>query len=206
MIGTLEEAAGTVVSRETFEKLEAFVELLRAENLRQNLISKSTVPDIWQRHIIDSAQLARYAPAGRNWADIGSGAGLPGLVLGILLERPTVLVEPRRLRVNFLEHCVAALGLTNVTIVFGKADKASGSFDAITARAVASVADLLTLTQHLAGPKTRWVLPKGRSGAKELAEAERAWQGCFRAEPSITDPESVIVVAEGVRPRGGTSR
>src|SRR5437773_6014865 len=82
VIGRLEQVAQRPVPRETFEKLEAYVALLKSENQRQNLISASTLEHIWDRHILDSAQLVRFEPqAGALWIDIGSGAGLPGIVV-----------------------------------------------------------------------------------------------------------------------------
>jgi 16S rRNA (guanine527-N7)-methyltransferase len=193
----------TAVSRETRDKLERYVELLIDENGRQNLVAKSTEPHIWARHIEDSLQLIDFAPNARKWVDIGSGAGLPGMVIAITTGRPVTLVEPRALRVQFLNHVQSVLGLTNVSIVQGKARAASGAFDAITARAVASAPDLLAMTLHLSHPGTRWVLSKGRSVQKELEAVESTWQGSFRVEPSRTDPEAGILIAQQVRPRGG---
>ena len=207
MIEALVEAAGRDVPRETFEKLETFAGLIREENERQNLIARSTVAALWDRHLIDSAQLLRYAPRERSsWLDVGSGAGLPGIVLAILSGEPIVLVEPRRLRAEYLDRCVDQLGLTGAEVVCRKVEQMAGSFDVVTARAVAPANRLLAMTLHLSHPGTRWVLPKGRSGAKELADARRAWQGRFRAEVSITDPGAVVLVAEGVKPRDGTTR
>jgi 16S rRNA (guanine527-N7)-methyltransferase len=141
-----------------------------------------------------------------RWLDVGSGAGLPGIVLAILSGEPILLVEPRRLRANFLRRCVNQLDPLDVEVACSKVEQVTGSFDVVTARAVATADRLLAMTLHLSHPGTRWVLPKGRSGAKELADVRRAWQGRFRAEVSITDPEAVVLVAEGVKPRGGTSR
>lgn len=206
MIEALEAAAQVHVSRETFQQLEVYVALLLHENDRQNLIGRSTVADVWERHILDSAQLLRFAGRGESWLDVGSGAGLPGMVIAVLTQQPTTLAEPRRLRADFLQQCVDTIGLANAHVACAKAERLAGRYDRITARAVAPVAELFRITGHVAHAGTRWILPKGRSGAKELAEAQRAWQGRLRAEPSITDPESVIVVAEGIRPRGGTSK
>jgi 16S rRNA (guanine527-N7)-methyltransferase len=192
-----------LVPRGTEWKLRRFAELLRAENERQNLISKASAEDLWTRHILDSAQLARLAPEGRTWLDIGSGPGLPGLVLAITGVEHITLVEPRRLRTEFLERCVGELALDNVRVVTGKAEQLSGSFDVITARAVASLHQLFALAERLMAPEGRWVLPKGRSAAKELEEAQRTWQGDFRLEPSLTDPDARILVATGVRRRTG---
>ena len=201
MIERLEQAAGRTVSRETFEKLERYVELLREENARQNLISRATLDQVWDRHIIDSAQLARYEPeAGASWIDVGSGAGLPGIVISCLVQGPITLVEPRRLRAEFLHKVVESLQL-EASVACAKAERVEGTFDVITARAVASLAQLLKISAHLSTRKTVWALPKGRSAQRELAEAEDAWQGSFRVEPSVTDAESFIVVGTEVRAR-----
>ena len=199
MIEQLERVAQRPVSRETFERLQAFVDLLREENARQNLVSAATLERVWDRHILDSAQLIGHAPAGpASWIDIGSGAGLPGIVIACLVDGPVTLVEPRRLRAEFLHNVVESLGL-GATVVCAKAERVEGKFDVITARAVASLAQLLKISAHLSTRKTVWTLPKGRSAPAELAEALRAWQGDFRVEPSVTDDESFIVVATGVR-------
>jgi 16S rRNA (guanine527-N7)-methyltransferase len=196
----LEAVLGRNVPRETIDQLEHFEALLIAENDQQNLVSKSTIEDLWNRHIIDSAQLLRHVPADAAWIDIGSGAGIPGVVLGILGVRSIRLVEPRRLRAQFLAECLAALALErNVSVEAVSIAHVRGTADVITARAVASVDKLFTLAAHAATLRTQWVLPKGRSGLKEVADAELNWQGRFRTEPSMTDPEAVIVLATEVR-------
>jgi len=197
----LEQAACRPVSRETLEKLEAYVALLEAENVRQNLVSASTLDDVWRRHIADSAQLVRFEPrTGASWIDIGSGAGLPGIVVACLVAGPVTLVEPRRLRADFLHNVVESLDL-HATVACAKAEGVGGTFDMITARAVASLPQLLKISAHLSTRKTVWALPKGRSAERELAEARKAWQGDFRVEPSVTDDESFIVVGTEVRAR-----
>jgi len=197
----LERATGRPVSRETLDKLEAYVALLTAETARQNLISAATLDQIWERHIADSAQLARFEPFARaSWIDIGSGAGLPGIVIACLATGPVTLVEPRRLRADFLHKVVESLDL-DVFVVCRKAERVEGKFDVITARAVANLARLLKISHHLSTGKTVWALPKGRSGKSELAEAQRTWQGRFHVEPSVTGADSFIVVATGVRAR-----
>jgi 16S rRNA (guanine527-N7)-methyltransferase len=199
VIRELERVAERPVLRETFERLEAYVERLRVEALRQNLISASTIDRLWERHILDSAQLVRFEPRpGVSWADIGSGAGLPGIVIAFLVEGPVTLIEPRRLRAEFLAETIQSLGL-NATLEPTKVEKVSGRFDVITARAVAPLSRLLEISQHLSTRKTVWALPKGRGAQSELAEAQRAWQGAFHVEQSVTDAESRIVVGTGVR-------
>lgn len=201
MIETIASAAGREVSRETFERIELFVGLLRAEARDHNLISAATLDSLWERHITDSAQLVRFEPhAGASWADIGSGAGLPGIVIALLTTGPVTLVEPRRLRSAFLRRAVDVLGLGERTAVAAaKAERVRGTFDVITARAVAPLDQLLRISHHLSTGKSLWVLPKGRSAESELAEAQRAWQGTFHVEQSVTDADSRILVATGVR-------
>ncbi len=199
MIGQLEKVVQRPVSRETFEKLEAYVALLSEENARQNLVSASTLDQIWERHILDSGQLVRFEPFdGASWVDVGSGAGLPGIVIACLVKGAVTLIEPRRLRAEFLHKVAESLRL-DVSVIRGKAERAGGSFDVITARAVASLENLLRISQHLSTGKTVWALPKGRHADKELAEARRSWQGRFHVERSVIDRNSRIVVATGVR-------
>ena len=204
MIDRLAEVTGRPVSRETFARLQRFATMLTVANEGQNLISASTVHDLWERHFVDSAQLARFEPkAGASWIDIGSGAGMPGIIIALLNEGPMTLVEPRRLRAEFLLHAIDELQLgRRVRVVPGKADKASGKYDVITARAVAPIDRLLGITLHLSHRGTVWLLPKGRSGKSDLADAQRTWQGVFRSEISLTDPQAVIVVASGVHVKG----
>jgi 16S rRNA (guanine527-N7)-methyltransferase len=201
VIERLQQVTGRPVSRETFERLEAYAALLREEAQRQNLVSASTLDHLWDRHILDSAQLVRFEPrAGASWVDIGSGAGLPGIVIACLVEGPVTLIEPRRLRAEFLHRVCESLRIA-ANVVVTKVERAEGSYDLITARAVANMARLLKLSAHLSTRKSLWVLPKGRSAQAELAEAQRTWQGEFHVEQSVTDADSHIVVATGVRAR-----
>jgi len=197
--------AGLDVPRETFDKIEHFVALLVDENARQNLVAKSTLPDLWQRHIVDAAQLAALAPDRQSWLDVGSGAGLPGLVIAILTGQPMLLIEPRRLRADFLQRAIDSLDLgQTVSVIQSKVEAVRRPpIDIITARAVASVDHLFTMAAHLSHKGTIWVLPKGRSAKSELDEARRTWQGDFRLEPSRTDPGAQIVIASRVRRYSG---
>src|SRR6185295_20096246 len=137
MIDRLEQVAGRPVSRETFDKLETYASMLREESGRQNLVSATTLDSLWERHILDSAQLVRFESRhGASWADLGSGAGLPGIVVACMVDGPVTLIEPRRLRVEFLHKAVESLEL-DATVVCAKAERARGSFDVITARALA---------------------------------------------------------------------
>ncbi|WP_439540380.1 16S rRNA (guanine(527)-N(7))-methyltransferase RsmG [Sphingomonas sp.] len=187
------------VSRET--RLATFVDLLRDESTRQNLVSPTSLEQIWARHIVDSAQLLEHADVGGLWLDIGSGAGLPGIVLAILRDEPVELVEPRKLRTAFLQHCVDTLGLTNVTIHTAKVERTTGRAAVITARAVGSLDTLFRIARHRSDRSTLWVLPKGRNAQSEVEDAQLWWQGSFHVEPSVTAPDSLIIVAKEVRPR-----
>ena len=202
MIDRLTAAAGRDVSRETFEKLEQFTALIVAANRTQNLIAAASIPDLWERHILDGAQL--YGLAGRpgSWCDIGSGPGLPGLVIAILGGLPMTLIEPRRLRADFLQLAVEQLQLKRVAVEQRKVEQVAGKYDHITARAVAPLSKLFAMATHLAHGGTRWVLPKGESVKSELDEALQTWQGDFRLVPSQTHERAAIVIAEHVRRRG----
>jgi 16S rRNA (guanine527-N7)-methyltransferase len=199
MIGWLERVADRPVSRETFERLTAFVARLKHEARHQNLVSASTLDHVWERHILDSAQLVRFEPSpGASWVDVGSGAGLPGIVIACLVEGVVTLVEPRRLRADFLRRVVASLRLT-AKVECANVERIGGSFDVVTGRAVAPLSKFLEMSRHLSTEKTHWLLPKGRSAKSELAEAQRAWQGAFHVEQSVTDADSRIIVGTGVR-------
>jgi 16S rRNA (guanine527-N7)-methyltransferase len=201
VIDELSEAAGRTVSRETMDRLALYSDRLREESARQNLISVSTFDHLWKRHILDSAQLARFEPhGGAAWADIGSGAGLPGIVLACIVEGPITLVEPRRLRADFLRSVVAELGLS-ATVEPVKVERVNGRFDVITGLAVASLSRFLDLCDHLSTRNTAWVLPKGRNAQSELEEARRSWQGVFHVEQSVTDADAKIIIGTGVRAR-----
>jgi 16S rRNA (guanine527-N7)-methyltransferase len=117
-----------------------------------------------------------------------------------LVEGPVTLIEPRRLRAEFLHKLSESLQL-NASVFLGKVERAGGTYDVLTARAVANMAQLLKISAHLSTRKTVWALPKGRGAKAELAEAEQAWQGTFHVERSVTERDSYIVVGTGVRAR-----
>ena len=188
------------VPRETMERLDGFAALLREANERQNLVSRASLDHLWLRHIADSAQLLRFAPSpAATWADLGTGAGFPGLIVAALHRGPVTLVEERRLRADFLHRAAESLGVA-VEIVAGKVERIPRrAFDVISARAFAPLGRLLQLGTALSTAKSVWVLPKGRNAQTELEALDPSWQGEFRLEPSVTDPEARIIVAEGVR-------
>jgi 16S rRNA (guanine527-N7)-methyltransferase len=194
------------VSRETWDRLERYVGLLVGESAHQNLIAASTLDSIWSRHIVDSAQLLKHVPAGRrggHWVDLGSGPGLPGLVIAILSDWRLTLVESRRGRIQFLEHCGETLGLTNVDVAGCQlaAYRPTRVADIISARAFAPLPRLLEQSARLADTNTLWLLPKGRNAQSELEMIQPAWQGDFQMTQSLTSDESLILIAQGVCPK-----
>lgn len=202
---TEDEAKAWIAERygaRKFEQLAAYANLLLAGNASQNLISRATEPTIWVRHILDSAQLLQISPDAANWLDVGSGPGLPGIVIAILSDRPILMAEPRRRRVEFLESVKTKLRLPNASIQQSTVEKLPNHrFAAVTARAYAALPQILSSTYRLTDSSTIWVLPKGRSADRELAEARQSWHGVFHVEQSLTDDEARIIVATGVKPR-----
>jgi len=193
------------VSRETLVRISAFVDLLRAENERQNLISQTTSEHIWSRHVLDSAQLLRFMPqCAGTWLDLGTGAGFPGLIIAAMNPIQVTMIESRRLRVDFLQRAAETLGLPGSTqILCERVERLDLPHqDVISARAFAPLERLFDLAQRFAASETRWVLPKGRNAQSELDAARASWQGMFHVEPSLTDPEAGIIIAERVQRKG----
>lgn len=188
------------VSRETQERLEAFIVFLKREAESQNLISASTLDHVWTRHIVDSAQLLLHAPpttaAEEGWIDLGSGAGFPGIVIAILSNFHVTLVESRGLRIDYLQRAVALLDLEDRVHVAGTALEKleTAPYSVISARAFAPLPRLFDLAARFSTDKTLWLLPKGRNAAKEWEEVKSHWNGDFRIENSVTDVEAGILV------------
>jgi 16S rRNA (guanine527-N7)-methyltransferase len=189
------------VSRETIASLERFATFLLLEAESQNLIAASTKPHIWSRHILDSAQLLGFAPDPQHWLDIGTGAGFPGLVIAAISECEVTLVEQRPLRADFLRCGTEVLGIAHrCHVICSRVEQLPVSaFDVISARAFAPLPQIFAAAARFSTLSTRWILPKGRNAQTELAAAESSWQGDFRLEPSLTDADARIIVAQGVR-------
>ena len=187
-------------SAEQWRRLERFAAMLVAENAQQNLIAASTVPTLWVRHIADSAQLLALDTREGDglWLDLGSGPGLPGLVVSILSERPMLLVESRRRRCDFLRAVATELNLGNVEVVEASLERVETRAAAtISARAFAPLDRLIDLSARFSTETTRWLLPKGRNAVKELSLAPPTWQRLFHVEQSRTDAASQILVGRG---------
>lgn len=148
---------------------------LAEHGIRLGLIGPLEPPRLWSRHVLNSGLLAPFLPEGASVADVGSGAGLPGLVLAAARPDLTLtLIEPMERRVVWLEEERARLGLVNVVVERARAEDASpGRFDVVTARAVGALSGLLPITVPLAKPGGRLALLKGASVEAELAKAEK---------------------------------
>lgn len=197
-------ASNCRVSRETLEKLERYRAMLIDANRSQNLISRSTEDQFWSRHALDSAQLIAHVPdACATWLDVGTGAGLPGLVLSTLTQDRHVLVDPRRLRVAFVRSVVDALSIGNrVEVRQDRVERIEAfPFSVITARAFSSLTNTLRSTVHLADAATVWLLNKGVRASEELAEAQAEWDADFDMIPSVTDPAASIVRVRNLQGR-----
>ena len=189
-------------SADQWARLERFAAMLVAESAQQNLIAASTIPILWVRHMADSAQLLALD---RNrdgvWLDLGSGPGLPGLVVALLSERPMMLVESRKRRCDFLRAVVGELALAHVAVIEAPLERVETCAAAtISARAFAPLDKLIDMSARFSTESTRWLLPKGRNAVKELALLPQAWQNLFHVEQSRTDADSQILVGVGKIP------
>lgn len=188
------------------ERLERLAALLAEENTRQNLVSSTSLDHVWQRHIIDSAQLLSHVPRETpgTWLDLGTGAGFPGLVIAALRpEVPIVMVESRARRVEWLERARIALGLENARIEGVRLELVETfSAGVISARAFAPLDRLVALSARFSTSDTLWLLPKGRSARQEL-DMLRGWVHTFHVEQSLTDPDAGVIVGHVAGARKG---
>lgn len=212
-----EEAARAFVaercSPQAFAALERFADELVAESERQNLIARSTIENLWQRHFADSAQLLDHVSRETGacemgpWLDLGTGAGFPGIVTAIMRpEMAHVLVESRKRRIEWLERMIALAGLENCRVEGARLQNVE-SFAAgiISARAFAPLKELISLSARFSTDRTIWLLPKGRSAAQERDELDSAQRKMFHVKQSVTSDDAAILVGTG-RPKAGAAR
>ena len=180
---------------ETTERLAAYRSLLLRWNARINLISGETATEIDQRHIADCAQLGPLLPGEGPVADIGSGAGLPGMVLAIFQpDRAFHLVESDKRKAAFLVEASAQLKLPLIRVHACRAENAKlPALSAITARACAPLASLLPYAVKFLAPGGVALFPKGKTAEKELTEAALDWHFTLERFPSATSPEATIL-------------
>ena len=170
------------------ELAERYSELLATAGVERGLIGPREAPRLWERHLINCVLLTEAVPAHATVCDVGSGAGLPGLVLAI--ARPDLevtLLEPLLRRATFLEEAVAALELASVRVVRARAEQADGRYEVVTARAVAPLARLLTWAMPLVAPTGVLLAMKGASLEDELAEAAKALRRLRCAPPEVLE-------------------
>ena len=207
------------VSRETLTKLMAYQALLGKWQKSVNLVGPNTLAHFWQRHAADSAQIMRYVPstsatpnAAKTWLDLGSGGGLPGLVLAIMLaeKNPAAhmhFIESDRKKAGFLRAVIADTGLTatvhhaRIEAVAAAKPPALAEIDVITARALAPLPDLLGLLVPFCNSSTVALVHKGRNWQEELTASEQYWKLNVTAQLSDTDAAARILEISAVTPR-----
>ncbi|MGN6750656.1 MAG: 16S rRNA (guanine(527)-N(7))-methyltransferase RsmG [Xanthobacteraceae bacterium] len=196
------------VSRETAARLDRYAALLLDWQSRMNLVAASTIPVLWTRHIADSLQLLAIAPQARKWADLGSGAGFPGVPIACALTDQNGvevhLIESNKKKAGFLREAVRATGAPAIVHAERVADFARafrGDLDAVTARAVAPLPELLSIAYPLLKSGAQGLFPKGQDVDAELTEATKCWSIQASFVPSRTDPKSRIVVIRGAKPK-----
>lgn len=195
---------GVDVSRETFEALEVYEAMVRRWNSAINLVSKSSLPDLWARHIEDSAQVLKLGPStAAVWADLGSGGGFPGLVVAILAKelRPAlrvVLVEADIRKAVFLRQVVQTLGLSCTVRSERIESLAQLEADVVSARALKALPDLLGYAEKHLRPGGVAIFPKGARFRDELSQARETWDFDVDIEPSLADPEAAILVIRNI--------
>jgi 16S rRNA (guanine527-N7)-methyltransferase len=189
------------VSRETLRRLAAFAELLERWNARINLVAASTIPDLWRRHMLDSAQLAAFIPAGaKTLLDLGAGAGFPGLVLSIMGAVPAVhLVESDQRKGIFLREAIRITGAPAILHPVRIEALDFGTADIITARALAPLGSLLAMSERFRAAGTVCLFPKGERLEEELTAARAQWHMDFEIAPSRADSRGKIIILKEVR-------
>lgn len=189
-------------SAEQIADLEAFRLRLVEANAVMNLVGPDSLPDFWNRHVWDSAQLLDLAPDAKTWADLGAGAGFPGLVLSIMLKgregTHVWLIDSLAKRCRFLQEVVDALSLP-ATVIVGRAEAQCVTCDIVTARAVAPMEKLLGYAQPYFQRGAQGLFLKGERAESELIEARKSWH--FEAElaPSQSDVRGRIVTIRSLR-------
>lgn len=191
------------VSRETLERLEVFVRLLEKWNPKINLVAKSTLPEVWTRHIHDSAQVFDTVDVKGSWVDIGSGGGFPGIVCAILAseKQPDVqfsCIESDKRKCVFLRTAVRECGI-NCKIISDRIEHAEPqNANILTARALAELKDLLVFSERHLSRDGICVFQKGENWQKEVDNAKREWNFEYQTITSLTEPRAVLLRIEGV--------
>ena len=194
------------VSRETYEKLRAYEALIRKWNPSINLVAKSTLSDVWNRHIIDSAQVyfAAFGDKSSIWTDIGSGGGLPGIVIATLTQGEdhqtnVTMVESDKRKSVFLRTAIRELSLSNVKVINERIEGAQIPVsNIVSARALAPLTDLFKLSQGFSDQNTTFLFQKGKNWTSEIEVAQNHWSFDYDAIKSKTDSNAVILKIRGL--------
>ena len=192
------------VSRETMAVLDNYASLLRKWNPAINLVSKSTIDALWQRHFHDSAQIYQFQPENPcHWADLGSGGGFPALVLAAMAKEDSpetrfTLVESDLRKCTFLRTVIRDLGL-NAAVITARIEEIDGlGADTLTARALASLDKLLEFANLHLSPSGTAIFPKGDRYQAEIAQAKVNWRFDLEEIPSKTNPTGAILKIGGI--------
>lgn len=192
---------------ERMNDMSAFLDQLTEANAVMNLVGPDSIPDFWNRHAFDSAQLLDLAPEARTWADLGAGAGFPGVVLAILLkgraDAHVYLIDSLQKRCRFLQAIVDGLALP-ATVIWGRAEEQTIKVDVVTARAVAPLEKLLGYAQPYMARGAQGLFLKGEKAEAELRDARKVWQVEGDLSVSRSDPRGRILNVRTLR--RGTQR
>ena len=191
-------AARTDVSRETLDRYEIWRKLLLEWSAHTNLVGRATLDDFWERHALDSWQITRLGPINGRWADLGSGAGFPGLAVAFAMHETgtgkIVLVESIGKKAAFLRQVVAATGVpAQVRQIRAEAFDPGPGFDVVTARAVAALPKLLTYAHPLLKSGAKGLFLKGARHQDEIADARTQWRFESALHDSLTGGGGVII-------------
>lgn len=200
-LGPEQFQALTGVSHETLERFAAYADLLTKWQARINLVGNSTLPDVWRRHFLDSAQVFSALPAQANSIlDLGSGAGFPGLVLAVMGAPMVHLAESDQRKCAFLREAARVIGVSERVRVHAKRIEAIEPFavDVVSARALAPITQLLDFAEPFLTPTTHCLFLKGQSADAELADAQKTWSLSVQRYPSRSDADATLFDLQGV--------
>jgi 16S rRNA (guanine527-N7)-methyltransferase len=191
------------VSRETFALLKEFEGLVQRWSPAINLVSKSSLADVWDRHIVESVQVFQLAPLASHWVDLGSGGGFPGLVVAILArefapEMRITLVESDLRKATFLRQAAQSLDLQAAIVTTRIAETEPLNAEVLSARALSPLPVLLEYAVRHLKPGGVAVFPKGSRHADEVAAARKAWTFDLEACPSVSEPEAAILMIRNI--------
>lgn len=190
------------VSRETLDRLEAYAELVRKWNPKINLVSKASLPHLWDRHIVDSLQVCQLAKPIRTWADLGSGGGFPGIIAAVYHADATAkftLVESDQRKCAFLRTVIRELNLSATVITERIEALAPLQADTLSARALSDLNQLLGFAERHLGEDGTALFPKGGRWKEEVAAAQENWSFTYTAIPSKTDPRAAILKIKDIQ-------